>query len=175
MSARCGERSPKFSPSPRRSTGSASRARAGVHSEHADPHLQCLDRPHRIAYVPGEIFEWAVPEAAEARGIEAPAFRKRLERARQAIEDFTRAHCGLVSETATCACHRRVPAAIGLGRVDIDHPRFARAGVTFADAREFVRRVDETKRVIRLQQSNEHRGAHRDFAQFITSALDLGQ
>ena len=137
--------------------------------------LQCLDRPHRVAYVLGEIFEWTAPDAAEALGIEAPAFRKRLERARQAIEDFTRAHCGIVSETAPCACHRRVPAAIRLGRVDVYHPRFARAGVTFADAREFVRRVDETKRVIRLQQSNEHRGATRDFALLITSALDLGQ
>jgi RNA polymerase sigma factor (sigma-70 family) len=136
--------------------------------------LQCLDRPHRIAYVLGEIFEWSAPEAAEALGIEAAAFRKRLQRARQAIEDFTRAHCGLVSETAACACHRRVPAALRLGRVVADELRFAQSGVTFADAREFVRRVDETKRVLRLQQSNRHCGPTRDFAQLITSALDLG-
>jgi hypothetical protein len=53
--------------------------------------------------------------------------------------------------------------------------RLAQSGVTFADAREFLRRVDETKRVIRLQQRNHDCGPTRDFAQRITSALDLGQ
>jgi RNA polymerase sigma factor (sigma-70 family) len=38
--------------------------------------LQCLDRPHRLASVLGEIFEWNAPEAAEALDIEAATFRK---------------------------------------------------------------------------------------------------
>lgn len=136
--------------------------------------LQCLDRPHRIAYVLGEIFEWAAPDAADALGIDAAAFRKRLQRARQSIEDFTRAHCGLVSDMAACACHRRVPAALRLGRVDANRLQFAECGVSFAKARDFVRQVDETRRVIRLQQSNNPRGLARDLAQLVTSALDLG-
>jgi RNA polymerase sigma factor (sigma-70 family) len=136
--------------------------------------LQCLDRPHRLAYVLGDIFEWNAPEAAEALGIEPAAFRKRLQRARQEIEDFTRRRCGLVSETAACACHRRVPAALRLGRVEPDKLRFAQSGVTVADARAFVRQVEETKRVLRLQQSNHHCGPSRDFAQLIASALDGG-
>lgn len=135
--------------------------------------LQCLDREHRIAYVLGEIFEWPAPEAAEALGIEAPTFRKRLQRARQAIEEFTRAHCGLVSDTAACTCERRVPAALRLGRVEPDHLRFARSGASFAQARELVRRVDEAQRVVRLQQSNEPRGPSADFVRLVTSALAL--
>ena len=35
--------------------------------------LQCLDRPHRLAYVLGEIFEFSGPEAADALGI-SPVF-----------------------------------------------------------------------------------------------------
>jgi RNA polymerase sigma factor (sigma-70 family) len=31
--------------------------------------LQCLDRPHRVAYILGELFEMSGPEAAETLGI----------------------------------------------------------------------------------------------------------
>lgn len=79
--------------------------------------LQCLDRPHRLAYVLGEILELPGPEAAEALDITPDLFRKRLQHARAAIEAFTRAHCGLISDSADCACHRRVTAALRLGRV----------------------------------------------------------
>lgn len=134
--------------------------------------LQCLDRPHRLAYVLGEIFEWPAPEAAAALGIEPAALRKRLQRSREAIEAFTRSHCGLVSEEAPCACDRRVPVAIRLGRVDPQRPGFARAGVSFVEAREFIRRIEEAKRVIALQQGAVPYGPPRDFARMITSALD---
>jgi len=134
--------------------------------------LQCLDRPHRLAYVLGEIFEWSAPDAAEALGIEPAAFRKRLQRAREAIEGFTRAHCGLVSEEAACACNRRVPAAIRLGRVEPDRLRFASSGASYAAARDFIRRIEKAKQVIVLQQSVDPRGPSRDFAGTIASALD---
>jgi len=133
--------------------------------------LQCLDRPHRLAYVLGEVFEWAAPEAAAALDIEPAAFRKRLQRARQAIEEFTRAHCGLVSDTAECACHRRVPAALRQSRVDPDRLRFARSGVRFAQAREFIRQVDVVRRVVVLQQTTRPAGPARDLAQVIAAAL----
>src|ERR687888_171693 len=53
--------------------------------------LQCLDRPHRLAYVLGEIFELSGPEAAEALQITPALFRKRLQHARDTILAFTRA------------------------------------------------------------------------------------
>jgi hypothetical protein len=39
--------------------------------------LQCLDRPHRLAYALGEIFDLPAPEAADAMSLEPSAFRKR--------------------------------------------------------------------------------------------------
>ncbi len=134
--------------------------------------LQCLDRPHRLAYVLGEIFEWSAPEAAEALDIEPAAFRKRLQRAREAIETFTRAHCGLVSEDAACACTRRVPAAIRLGRVHPNELRFAGSGASFAEARDLIQRIETAKQVIALHQSTSPNGPPRDFAAAITSPLD---
>jgi RNA polymerase sigma factor (sigma-70 family) len=134
--------------------------------------LQCLDRAHRLAYVLGEIFEWSAPDAADALGIEPAAFRKRLQRAREAIEDFTRAHCGLVSEEAACACHRRVPTTIRLGRVEPQRLLFARSGASYAEARDFIRRIEKAKRVVLLQQSTNPKGPSRDFAGTIASTLD---
>lgn len=137
--------------------------------------LQCLDRPHRLAYIIGEIFEWSAPEAAEALGCEAGAFRKRLQRAREAVEAFTRTHCGLVSDEAACACNKRVPVAIRLGRVQPDNLQFARTGASFSEARALIRRIEETKRVLQLQQSAEPYGPRRDFARIITSVLDAAR
>ncbi len=134
--------------------------------------LQCLDRPHRLAYVIGEIFEWPAPEAAQAVGCEAAAFRKRLQRAREAVEAFSRAHCGLVSQEAACACNKRVPAAIRLGRVEPANLQFARTGASFAEAHAFIQRVEHAKKVLLVQQSADPYGPRQDFAQIITSVLD---
>jgi RNA polymerase sigma factor (sigma-70 family) len=59
--------------------------------------LQCLDRPHRLAYIVGEILDVSGPEAAEILQITSDAFRKQLQRARAEVVAFTSAHCELVS------------------------------------------------------------------------------
>lgn len=89
--------------------------------------LLCLDRDHRIAYVLGDIFELKSAEAADILGIAAPAFRKRLSRARAALREFMTAHCGLVSSNASCRCVARIRPAIALGRVDPRNLLFASA------------------------------------------------
>jgi RNA polymerase sigma factor (sigma-70 family) len=137
--------------------------------------LQCLDRPHRLAYVLGEILDLSAPEAAEVLELEPAAFRKRLQRAREAIESFTRSHCGLVSDTAACACNLRVPAAIRLGRVQPNAPRFAAAGASFREAREFIRGIEAAKRVLELHRGTRPRGASLDFTRRVVSALEASQ
>lgn len=134
--------------------------------------LECLDRPHRLAYVLGEILELPAPEAAEALDMEPAAFRKRLQRAREAIETFTRAHCGLVTDAAACACHRRVPAAVRLGRIRPTDSHFAEAGSSFREARDLVRGIEEAKRVIHLHRNTRPRGTAVDFARLVVSAFD---
>ena len=88
--------------------------------------LLCLDREHRIAYVLGEVLQFTSEDAADACGISPPAFRKRLQRARERIQEFMRGHCGLVDRANPCRCHRRIGAATGRGRVDPDDLLFAR-------------------------------------------------
>jgi RNA polymerase sigma factor (sigma-70 family) len=134
--------------------------------------LQCLDRPHRLAYVLGEIMDLSAPEAANALDLDPATFRKRLQRARESIEAFTRAHCGIVSETAECRCNRRVPVAIRLGRIRPDEPSFARHGTSFADARACVQRIEQAKRVTELQRAAAPRSWSSSVAEFVISALD---
>ncbi|HYB95431.1 MAG TPA: RNA polymerase sigma factor [Vicinamibacterales bacterium] len=136
--------------------------------------LQCLDRPHRLAYVLGEILELPGPEAAEALDITPELFRKRLQHARTAIETFTRAHCGLVSDTAACACHRRVPAALRLGRVRPDALDFAEHASSYQETRELIRRAEEARRALQIHRATQPRASAVDFARRVAASFDSG-
>jgi RNA polymerase sigma factor (sigma-70 family) len=133
--------------------------------------LQCLDRPHRLAYILGEVLELPPGEAAEALAVEPAAFRKRLERARRRVEAFARQHCGIVSDQAACRCHLRVPAAVQIGRVRPGDPQFAESARSFAEARDAVRRLDHARQVLELHRRSRPRESSIDFARRIAAAL----
>jgi RNA polymerase sigma factor (sigma-70 family) len=131
--------------------------------------LQCLDRPHRLAYVLGDIMELSGPEAAEAMEISPDLFRKRLQHARQAIIAFTRAHCGLVSDEAACQCNRRVPASSVKQPVSVPL-QFAENASSFQEMRAKVRQLDDVRWEAALLR-NSPRAASMDFAQRILDAI----
>jgi RNA polymerase sigma factor (sigma-70 family) len=133
--------------------------------------LQCLDRPHRLAYIVGEILDVSGPEAAEILQITSVAFRKQLQRARAEVVAFTRAHCGLVSDQAACACHRRVKAARAAGRVDELRLDFADHGSSFAEAKSAIAGLEEAQRVLALHRVNAPRASTRDFARELLERL----
>jgi len=122
--------------------------------------LSCLDRPHRLAYIVGEIFALGHQQAAEILEINPGAFRKRLSRARGKIVEFMRAQCGIVNEANRCRCHRRLTTARQNGRVNPAALRFARDEET---ARQFpivaaeVRRLEDTQRAAALYQAQYER------------------
>ncbi len=134
--------------------------------------LQCLDRPHRLAYVLGEILEMAGPEAAEALDISPDLFRKRLQHARTSILTFTRQHCGLVSDAAACSCNRQVPAALRAGKVRADGCNYAASATSFQQARAVVRQVDEARRAFAVHHSSQPRAASIDFARRLMETFE---
>ena len=134
--------------------------------------LQCLDRPHRLAYVVGEIMELPGPDAAEVLEITPALFRKRLQHSREAVVSFTRAYCGLASDTAACACHRRVSAALRLGRIREGAPDFADQAASYRDTRAFVRQVERARWALQVHRSSHPRASAIDFARRLVSALD---
>jgi RNA polymerase sigma factor (sigma-70 family) len=135
--------------------------------------LQCLDRPHRAAYILVEILDLSAPDAAAALDIDAAALRKRVQRAREAIEAFTRTRCGLVSDDAACRCNRRVGAAVRLGRADADRPRFATGESSFVELRAVVRRVEHAQQLLQIYRAATPRDSEVDFAHRLVTALDL--
>jgi len=93
--------------------------------------LQCLDRPQRVAYILGEVFQLPSETGAAMCSITPAAYRKRLSRARAKVRAFVAEHCGIVNADAPCRCTRRVGAAVRAGRIDpaaptfVGHPRLA--------------------------------------------------
>lgn len=134
--------------------------------------LQCLDRPHRMVYILGEILDLSGPEAAAALGVDAAVFRKRLERARDDVLAFVRSHCGLASDTAACNCNRRVQTAIQLGRVRPDAPDFAEHAVSFDQLRATVRRVEHARTALAIHRSSQPRESAVDLVREILTALE---
>lgn len=134
--------------------------------------LQCLDRPHRLAYVLGEIFEMSGPEASEALDISPDLFRKRLQHARAAILNFTRNHCGLVSDTAACSCNRQVPAALRAGKVRADGCNYAASASSFQQARAVVQQVEEARRAFAVHRSSHPRASSIDFARRLMETFE---
>jgi RNA polymerase sigma factor (sigma-70 family) len=134
--------------------------------------LQCLDRPHRLAYVLGEILDLPGPEAAQALETSRNLFRKRLQHARRAIESFTRRYCGLASDSANCACHRRVPAAVRLGRVQPDALDFAQQASSYEETRNLVRRVEQARWALEIHRNSQPRASSIDFTRRVVQALD---
>jgi len=134
--------------------------------------LQCLDRPHRAAYVLGEVMELSGPEAAEVLAISPELFRKRLQHAREAVVGFLRAHCGLVSDAAPCRCHLRVPSE-SLAETDGARPlQFARRATSFQEARALVRQVDEARWALEVHRTSLPRASSIDFAERLLDAID---
>lgn len=134
--------------------------------------LQCLDRPHRLAYVLGEILDLSGPEAAEALGMSPALFRKRLQHARAAIETFTKTYCGLASDKAACACPRRVPAALRLGRVRPDAIDFAAQPSSFDETRALIRRAEQARWTLEVHRASHPRASSVDFARRIARSFD---
>jgi RNA polymerase sigma factor (sigma-70 family) len=134
--------------------------------------LQCLDRPHRLAYVLGEILEMPGPEAAETLDISPDLFRKRLQHARTLILAFTRQHCGLVSDAAACSCNQQVPAALRAGKVRTDGCNYAANASSFQQARAVVRQVDEARRAFAVHHSSQPRAASVDFARRLLETFE---
>jgi RNA polymerase sigma factor (sigma-70 family) len=87
--------------------------------------IMSLDREHRIAWILGEVFELSSTEAADVLELDAAAYRKRLQRARDRLADWMMRRCGLVDPSNLCRCLRQVPVAHAAGVARSDDLQFA--------------------------------------------------
>jgi RNA polymerase sigma factor (sigma-70 family) len=137
--------------------------------------LLCLDRPHRLAYILGEILELEAGEAAEITGIRPAAFRKRLSRARQSIIRFMRAKCGLVNPKNHCRCHRRAATALTAKRVDPNQLQFAgraEQAARFPEVLSAIRKLKDGQRAVAIYRSHPMFPVPSDFTTLVHDLVD---
>ncbi len=72
--------------------------------------LMRLDHEHRMAYLLDAVFGLSSDESAQVLEISAAAYRKRLSRARQALDGFAQSTCGVVNPKAACSCEKQIHA-----------------------------------------------------------------
>jgi RNA polymerase sigma factor (sigma-70 family) len=87
--------------------------------------LLCLSPELRIAFILDIVFNLNSKEAAVILDISPETFRKRLSRARESMEHFMQANCGLVNKARACRCNKRIPIAVETKRVDPRYLLFA--------------------------------------------------
>jgi RNA polymerase sigma factor (sigma-70 family) len=88
--------------------------------------LLCLNREQRLAYVLGAVFGLTDTFASEILGIEAPTYRKRLQRARADLHNFMNDKCGLINKDNPCRCARKTRAFFEAGHLDRNELKFQR-------------------------------------------------
>ncbi|MFM2268421.1 MAG: hypothetical protein RL757_1862 [Bacteroidota bacterium] len=86
--------------------------------------LLCLDRPQRLVYILGEIFEIDHVIGSEILEISKDNFRKKLSRARRDLYNFMNNKCGLVNTQNPCRCVRKTKSFIEAGWVDKEQLKF---------------------------------------------------
>jgi RNA polymerase sigma factor (sigma-70 family) len=117
--------------------------------------LQSLDPTLRIAFVLGAICELEAPECAAILGTTSAAFRKRLSRARAALDAFLTRHCGVANQQRRCRCASQVNLNLRRGRIDPEHLRYAvsprRTSLQVLQAYDEVNRVRDSIELYRAQ------------------------
>ena len=78
----------------------------------------------------------------------------------------------LASDAAACACHKRVPAALRIGRIREDALDFADRAASYRETRAFVRQVEEARWALHVHRSSNPRRSAVDFARRLVSALE---
>lgn len=137
--------------------------------------LLCLDRDARMAYILGAIGELDHETAADIVGASPATYRKRLERARDAITSLMQARCGLFDPANPCRCSRRIPIAKERGYLNP-------ASLLFASSAEQARRYPEVLHQIRklgaferaaaLYRSHPDPELRTDLARQLTALLE---
>jgi len=132
--------------------------------------LLCLDPGHRMAYILGVIMGLDHRTAAEVLDISPAAFRKRLQRARDGVEGLMAKRCGLFDPANPCRCHKRIPIAMELGRLDpreLVHATSVEQARRFPHVLEEIRRPDRAERAGALYRAHPEAHPNVDLAGFV--------
>jgi RNA polymerase sigma factor (sigma-70 family) len=135
--------------------------------------LRALDREQRIAFVLGGICEVPSADAAYALGISEVAFRKRLSRAREALDTFMGKNCGVANPGNACRCAYQVNYRVARRALDPGCLRFAAPvdHTTLEALRASRREVGQVRRSLELYHAQPTDRSPEDFAARVRAML----
>ncbi|HEY6880363.1 MAG TPA: RNA polymerase sigma factor [Polyangiales bacterium] len=134
--------------------------------------LRALDRDQRIAFILGAICEVEAKEAAYALSISEAAFRKRLSRARHALDEFVQEHCSVANAHNRCRCAHQVNHRIHKGTLVPGQPRFTlHDPQTTLEALRAQREIGKVKRALELYRAQPVDRSPQDFAAHLHKLL----
>lgn len=134
---------------------------------------QCLDRDLRIAFVLGVVMEVSGAQGAYILDITPAAFRKRLSRARNRLQEFMKGRCGMMNPDNPCHCNAVAKMAAQEGQLDQDQLPFTLSPKLGMD-REFIeslKEMDEMERMSTLFNSYADMAAPERFLKELKSMI----
>jgi RNA polymerase sigma factor (sigma-70 family) len=140
--------------------------------------LSCLEMEMRIAYILGDIFGVTSGEGAYILDITPEAFRKRLSRARERIQNFMVKNCGLVNKNNPCRCENRAGRDLQLGLSDPKKKSFVdkeSALKNRAEAMAHLKELSEIERTTALFRSYPEYQSPESFKDIVKSLIDSGK
>jgi RNA polymerase sigma factor (sigma-70 family) len=112
--------------------------------------LLCLDREHRLAFLLVEVFDVNSEQGAAILEITSTAFRKRLSRARERIQDFLTRNCALINPNNPCTCERYVISQRYMEKVKEKDLVFAKHPCRFRQKEGITHRIKEMDELTRI-------------------------
>lgn len=136
--------------------------------------LLCLDRPHRLAFIVGDVLGLSGDEGALVTEVPPATHRKRLSRARERMRGFLGVHCGILNAEAPCRCARRVEPAVATGRIDPGKLLFSGHPARPPGARalhERTRELEDLHATVQLYRSHPDYAAPASLAESVRGLL----
>ncbi|HET7542433.1 MAG TPA: RNA polymerase sigma factor [Polyangiaceae bacterium] len=139
--------------------------------------LLCLDRDARLAYILGAIVELDHQAAADILECAPATYRKRLERARDAITGLMKRRCGVFDADNHCQCAGRIPVATSRGHLNPNSLVFASSVEQvrhFPEILSHIRKLEEVQRAAEIYRSHPDPLSRGSFVEQLRHLLDAG-
>ena len=135
--------------------------------------LLCLDREHRLAFLLVDVFDVSSEQGAAILEITPAAFRKRLSRARERIQDFLIRNCALTNPDNPCTCERYLISQRYMERVEEKDLIFAKHPCRIRQEGSTLNRIKEMDELTQIATLYKRYPDFRAPSTFIDHIRDL--
>lgn len=141
--------------------------------------LTCLEREEfRVVFILGDVFGVTSAEGAYILNITPEAFRKRLSRARERIQNFMLKRCGLVNENNPCRCENKAGRDLQWGLINSQKKSVIdkkNALKNRAEAMAHLKELTEIERTTALFRNFPEYRSPESFKAIVKDLIDSGR